>query len=145
MARQKKPVTALTVIRRINRVLGVDDQKIVKTRQDPTKYARFYELNSMEEIIKARQNEALEHGCYSLFNCMGVVIKENLCLEEFARNKGVLKPHEYVIDVEVDMDNLLAEGEKLMLAAERRFQRVERLKKRFTSQGLDVPEFLASL
>lgn len=142
MARQKSPVTARALIRRINRVLAIKNQKLIKVKQAPAEH-KSYTFNNMEERIKLRQAAALENGCYSMTNSMGEVLKENLNLEDSGRNEGVLKPHEYVVDFEPDKDSVLAKLEKLLLGTERRIKKVERLKKQYTSQGLQIPEWLA--
>lgn len=143
MARQKSPVTARTLIQRINRALASKDQKLIKAKQDPTEN-KSYTSENMEERIKVRQDAALENGCYSMTNSMGQVIKENLNIEDCGRNEGVLKPHEYVVDYDPDKDCVLAKLEKLLLGTERRIRKLDRLKMQYTNRGLKIPEWLAT-
>ena len=142
MPRQKAPVTALTLTRRINRILAPNGQKIAKTRQSPP-VRQIYDLTTMEETIKAWQNAAHECSCYCVTNRFGSVIEENVNLEEFARATGVLKQHEYIIDVEPDIDSVLAKGEKVMMALERTQKKLELLKKQYERRGMQIPPLIA--
>jgi hypothetical protein len=145
MARQKSPVTARTLIQRINRVLAKKDQKLIKVRLDSaSEHVDDHRFDNMGEIIKNRQDAARAKGCYSMTTSLGLVIKENLNLEDCGRIEGVLKPHEYVVDYDPDKDNVIAQLEKLLLKNERSKDKIERLKKQYTSQGLQIPEWLAT-
>lgn len=129
MARQITPVTAKTMIIRINRKLASSEMLIIKNRKDaaPDKYSVYDNRYCMADVIKARQHAARKHGAYCLVNKLGEVIEDNLNLEDFGRKDGLLKPHEYVIDDgSADMDRGMAACEKALLYYTRLIKEVVR-------------------
>jgi len=132
MARTKAPVTAKTMIIRINRKLASDGSKLIKNRQGAAPDANCKHMtHRLEEIIKARQDATREHGAYCLVNNLGEVIKDHLNLEDFGRTEGLLKPHEYVIDIgPADKDYAIAYGEKVLLSFERRIRKIVRYQRK---------------
>lgn len=127
MARTQAPVTAQTMINRINRAFASKEMKIIKNRQDDAPKVHFqHTTHCMAEIIIARQNAAREHGAYCLVDTLGEVIKDNLNLEDFGRAECLLKPHEYVLDYDPDKDNVIAQLEKLLLKNERTIKKIVR-------------------
>lgn len=118
MERMQAPVTAKTMINRINRTLASSQMMIIKNRKDaaPDACCVYDTYYCMADVIKARQYAAREHGAYCTVNKLGEVIKDNLNLEDFGRDEGLLKPHEYVIDDgSADMDRGMAACEKALL------------------------------
>jgi|GEM_PF-1463305 len=83
-ARPKVPVSERALIARINRRLDKDDQKLCKAR--PSK-VHFYGLGQYY-IVDVSQNFIVDKG---LFPCDLVAM---------AREMGVLKPYEVVVDDE---------------------------------------------